>query len=90
MQGLLYDYYGWDPYWGASHFGGAILPNAESEIVRDAARRAAEAETPPLDGADHLHSVAEFKGSTFTPTTATSGMSRTCSPTTPIGRSAIS
>ena len=62
MQGLLYDYYGWDPYWGASHFGGAILPNAESEIVRDAARRAAEAEAPPLDGADHLHSVAEFKG----------------------------
>ena len=22
MEGLLYDYYGWDPYWGASYFGG--------------------------------------------------------------------
>jgi len=62
MESLLYDYYGWDPYWGASHFGGSLLPNAESEIVRDAARRAAEAEAPPLDGADHLHSVSEFKG----------------------------
>jgi hypothetical protein len=62
MEALLYDYYAWDPYWGASHFGGAALPNAESRIVDNAARREADAETPPLDGADHLHSVAEFKG----------------------------
>ena len=62
MEALLYDYYAWDPYWGASHFGGAALPNAESQIVDDAARREADAEIPPLDGADHLHSVAEFKG----------------------------
>jgi hypothetical protein len=62
MEALLYDYYGWDPYWGASHFGGAVLPNAESEIIADAARRAADAKTPPLDGEDHLHSVTEFKG----------------------------
>src|SRR6478609_3667926 len=39
MESLLYDYYGWDPYWGASHFGGAVLPSAESEIVEGAARR---------------------------------------------------
>jgi hypothetical protein len=64
MEALLYDYYGWDPYWGASHFGAAIVSNTESEIVGDGARRAAEAQTPPLDGADHLHSVAEFKGYT--------------------------
>jgi hypothetical protein len=64
MEALLYDHYGWDPYWGASYFGAGLLPNAESEIVAAAARRAAEAETPPLDGADHLHSVAEFKGYT--------------------------
>ena len=25
-------------------------------------RREADAEVPPVDGADHLHSVAEFKG----------------------------
>jgi hypothetical protein len=64
MEALLYDHYGWDPYWGASYFGAGLLPNAESEIVADAARRAAEAENPPVDGADHLHSAAEFKGYT--------------------------
>jgi hypothetical protein len=62
MEALLYDYYAWDPFWGGSHFGGAALPNAESELVGEAARREADAEIPPLDGADHLHSVAEFKG----------------------------
>ena len=62
MEGLLYDYYGWDPYWGASHFGGAVLANVESKIVEGAARRTVEAQTPPLDGADHLHAVTEFKG----------------------------
>jgi hypothetical protein len=61
MEVLLYDYYGSDPYWGTSHFGG-VLPNAESEIVEDAARRNADAKLPPVDGADHLHSVVEFKG----------------------------
>ena len=31
------------------------------EIVEQAARRNADAQLPPLDGGDHLHSVAEFK-----------------------------
>ena len=62
MESLLYDYYGSDPYWGASHFGGVGLPDTESEIVEDAARRDADAQIPPLDGGDHLHSVAEFNG----------------------------
>ena len=62
MEALLYDYYGSDPYWGASHFGGGVLPNAESEIVEAAARRNADAQIPPVDGADHLHSIAEFTG----------------------------
>jgi hypothetical protein len=62
MESLLYDYYGSDPYWGLSHFGGGSLTNAEPQIVEDAARRSVEAQTPPLDGGDHLHSVAEFKG----------------------------
>ena len=60
METLLYDYYGWDPYWGASHFGAAALPNAESRIVDGAARR--EAEVPPVAGVDRLHSVTEFNG----------------------------
>ena len=91
MEGLLYDYYGWDPYWGASFFGGGSpLANAESEIVEQAARRNADAQMPPLDGGDHLHSVAEFKGYSFMPWMAISAMSRTVSPTTPIGTFAIS
>jgi hypothetical protein len=59
MEALLYDYYGWDPYWGATHFGAGALPNAEARIVGDAARREA---VPPLDGGDHLHGVAAIKG----------------------------
>jgi PRC-barrel domain protein len=62
MEALLYDYYGWDPYWGATHFGGAVLPNAEARIVADAVRRDTQTETPPVDGGDHLRSVVEFKG----------------------------
>jgi hypothetical protein len=62
MEALLYDYYGWDPYWGATHFGGAVLPNAEARIVADAARREADAEIPPADGVNRLHSVASFAG----------------------------
>ncbi len=62
MEGLLYDYYGWDPFWAMSPFGGPPLANAEAQIVADVARRNAEAQTPPVDGGDHLHSVADFKG----------------------------
>jgi PRC-barrel domain len=62
MEGLLYDYYGWDPYWGASHFGAAVSTDVESKIVEAAAQRGAQAKTPPLDGADHLHGVTAFKG----------------------------
>ncbi len=60
MEALLYDYYGWDPYWGETHFGAAALPNAEQRIVADAAPR--DADVPSVDGADHLHSVAALKG----------------------------
>jgi len=64
MERLLYDYYGWDPYWGVSHFGGDVLPNAESRIVGDEVRREADADIPPIDGIERLHGVAEFKGYT--------------------------
>jgi len=62
METLLYDYYGWDPYWGATHFGASVLPNAEQRIVDAAARREADAETPLLDGEPRLHSVASLRG----------------------------
>ena len=92
MEGLLYDYYGWDPYWGASFFGGGSpLANAESEIVEQAARRNADAQIPPLDGGDHLHSVTEFTGYIRS---CRGWRYRPCrepvSPTTPIGTFAIS
>jgi hypothetical protein len=64
MEAMLYDYYGWDPYWGATHFGAAVMPNAEREIVEDAMQRKANDEIPPLDGSNHLHSVASVKGYT--------------------------
>jgi hypothetical protein len=62
MEALLYEYYGWDPYWGATHFGAAALPNAEQRVVGDAAQRNAEAEIPPVDGVDRLHSAVGLKG----------------------------
>jgi hypothetical protein len=62
MEALLYDYYGWDPYWGTTHFGAAVLLSAEARIVEDAAQRGADAEPPPVDGADRLHGVAALKG----------------------------
>jgi hypothetical protein len=62
METALYDYYGWDPYWGATHFGAERLPNAEQEIVSGEAEREADAETPLIDGASRLHSVASLKG----------------------------
>jgi hypothetical protein len=61
MEALLYDYYGWDPYWGATHFGAELMPNAEERIVDAVARRDAGDVIPPVDGGDHLHSVAAFK-----------------------------
>ena len=65
-------------------------PRRNPEIVRDAAQRAAEAETPPLAAPITGIARPSSRAITFTPRTATSGTSRTCSPTTPIGRSAIS
>ena len=61
METLLYDYYGWDPYWGGTHFGHAALPNAEARIVGEA-RAQTGPEAPPVDGADRLHGLASFKG----------------------------
>ena len=91
MKSLLYDYYGSDPYWGLSRLGGGSFPNAEPQIVEVTARRSVEAQTPPLDGGDHLQQHGRVQGLlSFTPWTATSATSTTSSPTIPAGRSAIS
>ena len=47
---------------GATHFGAAVLPNAEARIVGDSVRREPDAEIPPIDNVDRLHSVASVKG----------------------------
>ena len=81
MEALLYGYYGWDPYWGATHFGAAALPNAEARIVGDALRREAEAENPPIDGAIACMAWPRSPATPFTRSTATSAMSRAFWPT---------
>ena len=90
MEGLLYDYYGSDPYWGASHFGGAScrMRNSRSSKTRRGATltRSSLPSTAPII----CTAWPSSRAITFTPWTATSAMSRTFSPTTPIGRSAIS
>jgi hypothetical protein len=61
MQDRLYEYYGWDPFWGASYFGAdAIVPHP-SELPVPAEVAAGEAEPPP-PGDPHLGSVADVIG----------------------------
>jgi len=62
MESLLYDYYGWDPYWGVTHFGAGALPNAEQQIVPEAARRDADAEEFPPEDVSGFHGVASISG----------------------------
>ena len=62
MESLLYDYYGWDPYWGATHFGAGALPNSELQIVPDAVRRNPDADAFPLSDDSGLHSAASVNG----------------------------
>jgi len=62
MESLLYDYYGWDPYWGVTHFGAGALPNSEQQIVPEAARRDAAAEAFPAEDVSGLHSAVSVQG----------------------------
>ena len=63
IEQRLYDYYGWDPVWGQSYFGGdaivarPIQPAMPAEL---AAGRAEDAESPAGD--PHLGSVSDFTG----------------------------
>jgi hypothetical protein len=62
MELLLYDYYGWDPYWGVTHFGAGALPNSELQIVPEAVQRDSDAETFALGDDSGLHSGASVNG----------------------------
>ena len=62
MESLLYDYYGWDAYWGVTHFGAAALSHSELKIVPEAEQRDADAETFSLGDVSGLRSVGSVKG----------------------------
>ena len=53
MEALLYDYYGWDPYWGATHFGPPPCPTRRR--ASSATRRGA---TPKLRSLPSTASIA--------------------------------
>ena len=50
MEARTYDYYGWDPLWGGSYFGGA--PNAIASPLS----------SPPLFGGTPLHGAEQDSG----------------------------
>jgi hypothetical protein len=65
MQSHLYDYYGWDPYWGTNYFGMNAMasPMSPPPLFADSMRRAdSDTETHPGDGDPHLRSAAEVNG----------------------------
>ncbi|HKN26757.1 MAG TPA: PRC-barrel domain-containing protein [Roseiarcus sp.] len=63
MQQRLYDYYGWDPFWGAGLSGadGIVAPPSGRPVPAEVAEgRATDPEGPPGD--PHLGSAAAVKG----------------------------
>ena len=65
MEDRLYDYYGWDPIWGATNFGTNAIssPISAPPMFADARGHGKiEAETHPGDGDSHLRSVSSVKG----------------------------
>jgi hypothetical protein len=61
----LYDYYGWDPYWGGSYFGANAIATGLSPpplAGGSAAREVAGAQTHPGEGDPHLRSVVAVNG----------------------------
>ena len=63
LEKRLYDYYGWDPYWGASQFGAEAVvaqPSGEPLPAEVATGRTADLEG--LHGDPHLGSAAAIKG----------------------------
>lgn len=65
FEQTLYDFYGWDPFWGASLFGGdaaVVDPSGRPLPAEVAEGRAADREAPPRD--PNLGSVADVIGFT--------------------------
>jgi hypothetical protein len=65
MQAHLFDYYGWDPYWGASYFGMNAIASPFSAppfVAAAVPHQALDRETHPGDGDPHLRSVGAIKG----------------------------
>ena len=68
METHLYDYYGWDPYWGSSYFaaGAMASPLSIPPFFSSAAMAAPAAATAASDkGNPHLRSMAEVAGYTI-------------------------
>ena len=64
-ENSLYDYYGWDPHWGGTYFGGGgIAPplSAPPYFGMSALREPMGAVQVPDEGDPHLRSVAEVTG----------------------------
>jgi hypothetical protein len=65
LESHLYDYYGWDPFWGSTYFGGSAIatPLFEPPFIAPAAvHQAADAGNRPGDGDPHLRSAASVNG----------------------------
>ncbi len=66
MQVGLYDYYGWDPMWGGSYFGGGLLATPPLVSPRRAPGELGELQREgfgdELEGDPHLRSIAAVTG----------------------------
>jgi hypothetical protein len=64
MESSLYDYYGWDPVWGGSIFGGGTMPQAFASpyLGGIAVREAAGIEARRDEGDPHLRSIHAVTG----------------------------
>jgi sporulation protein YlmC with PRC-barrel domain len=66
MQSGLYDYYGWDPMWGGSYFGGGLLATpplvSPSHLPGELGELEREGFGTELEGDPHLRSIAAITG----------------------------
>lgn len=67
MQNHLYDYYGWDPYWGPDYYGGGLPGIGTSGLGMPVFRQGATMEADTLqrgsdDGDPHLRSMTAVRG----------------------------
>ena len=67
MQSHIYDYYGWDPYWGPNYYGGGLAGIGTSGLGLPFFGREPAADTETLqrgseDGDPHLRSMTAIRG----------------------------